>query len=102
MSAADEPGILATIDLESRQEEGDSGGSLTYDERSATLTYAGVRKLVSVDGGMASLEDRPARRRGLLLHAGRQGRQNVRPARAGQARHGTLRRPNATPSGDAP
>jgi Domain of unknown function (DUF4288) len=42
-----------------RAEEGDCDGSLTCNGRSATLTYAGIRKLVSVDAGMADLKDRP-------------------------------------------
>jgi hypothetical protein len=40
-------------------EESKDESGLTYGGRPAMLTYAGIRKLVRVDGGMASLEDRP-------------------------------------------
>jgi hypothetical protein len=40
-------------------DEGDDHASLTCDGRPATRTFAGIRKLVQVDGGMADLDDRP-------------------------------------------
>jgi hypothetical protein len=43
-----------------RAEEGDSGGSLACGGRPCTLTYAGVRKLVTVQGGVDNPGDLPA------------------------------------------
>ena len=42
-----------------RAEETDCHGSLTYDGRPASLAYAGIRKLVHVQAGMADPGDRP-------------------------------------------
>jgi hypothetical protein len=41
-------------------DEGDSGGSLTCGGRPCTLTYAGIRKLVTVQGGVDNPGDLPA------------------------------------------
>lgn len=42
-----------------RAEESDSEGSLTCEGRPCTLTYAGVRKLITVQGGVDNPEDLP-------------------------------------------